>query len=174
MYKRLSFVVSVLLVLAMIATGCTAIIQPQVDAAVQATLTANQPQIDAAVQATLTAMVPDATPTPDCKTATQQWLLDLEPLLAEWEDAVDVVVATNKASLAGPVAEMQRISREIEQTPYPPCAETAYKYLVNYCNVATKGVIDFMKGWSTYGNFDGAAKVYKKFQAEVDVLLASK
>ncbi|MCE5258551.1 MAG: hypothetical protein LLG44_05745 [Chloroflexi bacterium] len=144
-------------------TGCSAIIQPKVDAAVQATLTAIAPTA-----------TPEATPTPEltCSELTSQWLAEIGPLVREWDDALAVANSTARISLANPVKDLQRISRSLEEAPAPECAQQAKTYYINYVNAEIDVFIKFMAQEYTDAAMMTASDNYAMFQAEIRNLTA--
>ena len=149
---------ALIVLLAVLLTGCASLLQPTIEAAVSATLTAVAPTVTP---------TPEATPTPDCATLTNQWLLDIGPLVRQWDDALIVASSTGRIALSGPVKDLQSIARSIEEAPYPACAETARNYYLAYMTYKIEAFIKFMAQESSTDDLIMANVSYEQFQREV-------
>lgn len=126
---------ALIVLLAVLLTGCASFLQPTIDAAVSATLTAVAPTITP--EATMT-------PVPSCAAMTAAWLVEVEPLLEQWDDALVLAGSTARVNLSGPVGTLQQLARDIKAIEPPICAVDAYGYLVTYLDAKVDKFLLFM------------------------------
>lgn len=79
-----------------------------------------------------------------CQSHTKDYLAQIEPLLAEWQDAVELADSTARIALSPMVRDMQRIRREIEDIPPPDCAQHGRSLLISGMDSIIDAFIDFM------------------------------
>ncbi len=65
-------------------------------------------------------------------------------LYRRWADAEKLALATGRIALAGPVATMQALQREVESMVPPPCLAAPHKLLAELTKKSTQGLLDFM------------------------------
>ena len=68
-------------------------------------------------------------------------LLDL---YRRWADAEKLALSTGRIALAGPVANMQALQREVESMALPQCLAEPHKLLTELTKKSTQGLLDFM------------------------------
>lgn len=100
---------------------------------------------------------PAATPTPRptntptvprvsrlCQSQTADYLAQLEPILDEWQDAVEVANSTARIALSPMVRDLQRIQRDVEDVPAPDCARHGSSRLIGGMDSIVDAFIAFM------------------------------
>jgi hypothetical protein len=68
----------------------------------------------------------------------------LQPYLEKWDDASAVANVTARIGLAGPIADMQAIRRDVASLDMPACAKEAHGYLLYSMDSRIQGFIAFM------------------------------
>jgi hypothetical protein len=94
---------------------------------------------------------PRATSTPTtprvsalCQAATQDYLAQIQPLLEEWDDAVEVADSTARIALSPLVRDMQGIQRDVEDVTVPDCARHGSALLIDGMDSVIDSFIAFM------------------------------
>lgn len=72
------------------------------------------------------------------------YLGKVQPLLQEWDDAVDVAGSAARIALGTHVDKLQSIRRKAQNLTIPPCAEPAHEILVQYMNKTIEAFLSFM------------------------------
>jgi hypothetical protein len=94
-----------------------------------------------------------------------------------YDDAYNIAASTARISLAGPVAELQRILRETENIEVPSCMEKAKNELVLSIDDSVKAFLAFMSEESdiAVGSLlDSSVTHLGNFNKEMDVVDACK
>ena len=89
---------------------------------------------------------------------------------AEWLDAVDVASVTSRIALSGPVAELQRIRRELAAVEPPWRYKKAHEYMLTSMDYTLQGFYMFMSSDGPYSGqwyFDQAATYMDKATQEL-------
>jgi len=68
----------------------------------------------------------------------------LQLIARRWQDSVTLAGSTSRIALSGPVATMQSVERDTENTPVPKCLEGARTLLTLSMTDAITGFVDFM------------------------------
>lgn len=68
----------------------------------------------------------------------------VEPLLEEWDDAVDIANQTPRVGLPNVIPELQDIRLRTEDLEIEECFEDAHSFLVKYMNYTIDAFIAFM------------------------------
>jgi len=79
-----------------------------------------------------------------CQAATQDYLARIQPLLEEWDDAVEVANSTARIALSPMVRDMQGIERDVEDVPVPDCARHGSALLIDGMDSIIDAFIAFM------------------------------
>jgi len=92
---------------------------------------------------------PTSTPTTPkvsalCQSQTQDYLAQIQPLLEEWDDAVEVANSTARIALSPLVSDMKRIQREVETVGPPDCARDAHVLLTGGMDNVIDAFLAFM------------------------------
>jgi hypothetical protein len=92
---------------------------------------------------------PTSTPTTPhvsalCQAGTQDYLSKIQPLVEEWDDAVEVANSTARIALSPMVREMQGIKRDVEDVPVPDCARHGSALLTEGMKTIIDAFIAFM------------------------------
>jgi len=92
---------------------------------------------------------PTSTPTtprvsPLCQAATRDYLAQIQPLLEEWDDAVEVANSTARIALSPMVRDMQGIERDVEDVTVPDCARHGSGLLIDGMGSVIDAFIAFM------------------------------
>ena len=64
--------------------------------------------------------------------------------MREFDDASTLAASIPREQLSGPTADLQKIRREAEDEPVPPCLSTLKDYQVNHMNSVISTLIAFM------------------------------
>lgn len=88
--------------------------------------------------------LPPPSPTVDCATLSVDYMDDVDNLLARWRDARDIANATPRLTLAGPLADLQAIRRELVDLDVPPCVEAVTAPLAAYMDHGIQAALLFM------------------------------
>jgi len=70
----------------------------------------------------------------------------VDPLLEKYKDAFNVALSAPKIALTGPIAELQKLRREIEALNVPTCAQQAHKYLLASLQKNEEAFMNFQSG----------------------------
>ena len=92
---------------------------------------------------------PTSTPTTPrvsalCQAATQDHLAQIQPLLEEWDDAVEVANSTARIALSPLVRDMQGIQHNVEDVTVPDCARHGSALLIEGMGSVIDSFIAFM------------------------------
>lgn len=90
------------------------------------------------------APLPSPSPAADCATLSVDYMDDVDNLLARWQDARDIANATPRLTLAGPLADLQAIRRELVDLDVPPCVEAVTAPLAAYMDHGIQAALLFM------------------------------
>lgn len=116
--------------------------------AIAVACTATPPTVPDVPAATRT---PAPTTPPSCKTSDGREVVDtMQQYARAWDDAVAVAGSTPRIGLAQPIAELQRIRREVQQQQWPVCARRAQQLLVEAMSAYIDGMVGFMGQRSGY------------------------
>jgi len=94
----------------------------------------------------------------------------VQALGAEWLDAVDVASVTSRIALSGPVAELQRIRRELAAVEPPLRYKKAHEYMLTSMDYTLQGCYMFMSSSDPYSGqwyFEQAATYMDKATQEL-------
>lgn len=103
--------------------------------------------------------------------ALKKSLAAMDALVARWQDALRVADSTARVSLAGPVAELQKIRRDAAPLTVPPCLDSGKAALLSAMDLSVNGFITFMQNKYDAGSaiaqpyFDGAAQSTQRYTA---------
>lgn len=93
------------------------------------------------------AQTPSPTPavaTDDCATLSLDYVDDVDALMARWRDARDIANVTPRLNLAGPIADLQAIRRDVVALNVPPCVATVTEPLAAYMDHGIQAALLFM------------------------------
>jgi hypothetical protein len=68
----------------------------------------------------------------------------VEPILDEWDDAVDVAQQTARMSLAGQIDRLQEIKREMAGLEVQECVDDAHDELIDYMDSTIDAFLAFL------------------------------
>jgi hypothetical protein len=114
-------------------------------------------------------VVVSPTPFPQCQTSDGRRVADrLQQYATEWDDALKLADSTSRASLAGPVSELQRIRRDVQAQQWPDCATIAKGLLVGSMDATIDGFLGFMRQDPDYQHsLNTAADLMRRFNNEL-------
>lgn len=101
------------------------------------------------------------------------FLGQIEPLARQWDDANAVAKSAARIALAGPVANLQALRRQVQDVQAPPCAFLAKQRLIDAMDNTINGYMAFMqqKPENTVNQFfDQADHSMRDFSKELQAL----
>lgn len=91
----------------------------------------------------------------------------IQSVASRWDDANALAGRTSRIALAGPVAELQSLRREVESTPVPACLALAKIHLTSAMDYTIQGYLEFMSDQSGRGALGAADSKMGDFVAEL-------
>ena len=82
---------------------------------------------------------------PTCYEQTEEYRAAADDIADRFSDATDIAISTPRLGLAGPIAELQAIAREVDDLVVPECASATQNALVQGVN----GTIDAFLSFSS-------------------------
>ena len=68
----------------------------------------------------------------------------VEPLVAEWDDTIDIANQTPRMSLANVISDLQDIKRQTDNAEIPECFEESHSFLIKSMDFTIEGFLAFM------------------------------
>lgn len=89
-------------------------------------------------------LAPPPSATPDCATSSVDYMDDVDALMARWRDARDIANVTPRLNLAGPIADLQAIRRDVIALDTSPCVAAVTEPLAAYMDHGIQAALLFM------------------------------
>jgi hypothetical protein len=79
-----------------------------------------------------------------CADQSQEFFTQIDPLARRWDDANQLAGQTPRMQLAGQIANLQAVRREVQDLKPPECSKPAQDALVGTMDATIQGYIDFL------------------------------